>query len=150
MVQIWHSIRGFVAGVVAFVTCPCHLPITLPLLIALTGGTAFGTWLADQRNIMIIGGISTIIFIGGLALAFKWITEVRPSLPDRQAGRLQTTPITSVECAPCEEAKVGHRQADESVDCEEVDINSPRRRDLAMTHGLFTTSAAVRDDLKNL
>ena len=125
------------------------LPITLPLLIALTSGTVFGTWLADERNIMIIGGISTIIFIGGLALAFKWINEVGPSLPDRQAGRLQITSLTSVDCASCEEAKAGRPQADEGVDYEKVGINSSRRRDMAATHDIFTTSVTVMDDLRN-
>lgn len=28
---MWLTIRGYVAGVVAVVACPCHLPITLPL-----------------------------------------------------------------------------------------------------------------------
>jgi mercuric ion transport protein len=150
MVQIWRSTRGFVAGVVAFVTCPCHLPITLPLLIAFTSGTVFGTWLADERNIMIMGGISTIIFIGGLALAFKWINEVGPSLPDHQAGRLQITSLTPLDCASCEEAKAGRPQADEGVDYEKVGVNSSRRGDVAATHDIFTTPVTVMDDLRNL
>lgn len=116
MVQIWHSIRGFVAGVVAFVTCPCYLPITLPLLIALTSGTVFGTWLADERNIMIIGGLSTIIFIGGLALVFKWTGEARPSVSNRYIGLPRVTPITSSTCAPCEETKTVPGQVRERVD----------------------------------
>ena len=27
------KIKAYVAGIVAFVICPCHLPLTLPLLI---------------------------------------------------------------------------------------------------------------------
>jgi mercuric ion transport protein len=69
------KIKAYVAGVVAFITCPCHLPITLPLLISLTAGTAFGAWLAAPGTLLLVGAISTVIFIGGLALAFKWSTQ---------------------------------------------------------------------------
>ena len=71
------KIKAYVAGVVAFITCPCHLPLTLPLLIALTTGTAFSAWLAN--NFFFVSAISTVIFIGGLALAFKWFTQ--PACP---------------------------------------------------------------------
>ncbi len=58
---------------------PCHLPLTLPLLIALTAGTAFGVWIVAPRNVILISAISTGFFIGGLALAFKWSTH--PACP---------------------------------------------------------------------
>jgi hypothetical protein len=75
---------------------PCHLPLTLPLLIALTAGTAFGVWIVAPRNVILISAISTGFFIGGLALAFKWLTQpaslpnpkVTPSLPQSK-----TTPM---------------------------------------------------------
>lgn len=69
--KIWLSIRGMVAGVVAFVACPCHLPLTLPLIIALTAGTAVGGWLAN--NTTLIYTASIVLFIGGLVLAGKWL-----------------------------------------------------------------------------
>ena len=69
--QIWHSIRVFVAGGLAFMICPCHLPLTLPVLLALTAGTAVGGWLAN--NIVIIYAASIILFVGGLSLAGKWL-----------------------------------------------------------------------------
>ena len=71
------KIKASVAGVVAFIACPCHLPLTLPLLISLTARTAFGAWLA--QNIVLVGVIATVAFIGGLALAFKWFTQ--PACP---------------------------------------------------------------------
>ena len=71
------KIKAYIASVVAFIACPCHLPLTLPLLIALTAGTAFSTWLAN--NVFLVGAISTVIFIGGLALAFKWFNQ--PTCP---------------------------------------------------------------------
>ena len=34
------SPKGIFAAAVALVACPCHLPITLPLLLVLTSGSA--------------------------------------------------------------------------------------------------------------
>lgn len=59
------------AGTVAFISCPCHLPLTLPLLLAITSGTALGAWL--ERSTTTIYVVSTILFLGGLALAGKWL-----------------------------------------------------------------------------
>ena len=75
MWNIWRTNRGFVAGGVAFIFCPCHLPLTLPLVISLTAGTAFSTWLTTPHNALFIGVMSTVVFIGGMALAFKWTGE---------------------------------------------------------------------------
>jgi mercuric ion transport protein len=99
MLQTWHLIKGYVAGAVAFVACPCHLPITLPLLIVLTAGTAFGTWL--ENNTLTVGVILTIIFIGGIVLAFKWVGE---------KGRLETGP-NSVRPHQTKQSKAKSRQA---------------------------------------
>lgn len=66
----WQTVRGWVAGAGAFIVCPCHLPLTLPLFIALTAGTAVSGWLVS--NTILIYVASTILFIGGLALAGKW------------------------------------------------------------------------------
>ena len=67
----WHKTRGFVAAGVAFVSCPCHLPLTLPILLAMTAGTAVGGWLAN--NTTIIYAASVVLFIGELILAGKWL-----------------------------------------------------------------------------
>ena len=50
MMTVWHKIKAYVASVVAFIACPCHLPLTLPLLVSLTAGTAFSAWLAAPRH----------------------------------------------------------------------------------------------------
>ena len=73
MSTIWHKIRAYAAGLVTVIACQCHLPITLPLLISLTAGTAFGAWLAS--NTLFVGVISAVIFMGGLALAIKWFSQ---------------------------------------------------------------------------
>jgi len=41
-----HDMRGYLVGAIAFITCLCHLPLTLPVALALTAGTAIGGWLA--------------------------------------------------------------------------------------------------------
>lgn len=65
----WQQIRGYLAGAVAFITCPCHLPIIWPVLITLTAGTAFGTWLI--HNQLTIGAMMTVMFVIGLILTFR-------------------------------------------------------------------------------
>lgn len=88
------KIKAYAAGVVAFIACPCHLPLTLPLLISLTAGTAFSAWLAAPRTLLLVGVISTIIFIGGLALAFKWSTQPAcPPIPNATASLSKTKPM---------------------------------------------------------
>jgi hypothetical protein len=75
MIVLWHKIKAYVAGAVAFIACPCHLPLTLPLLISLTASTAFGAWLA--QNTVLVGVISTIIFIAG----WRWPSNGSRNLP---------------------------------------------------------------------
>jgi hypothetical protein len=77
MLHSLQVIKGYLAGIVAFIACPCHLPISLPLLIGLTGGTAFSAWLA--RNSFLVAAISTVLFIGGTALAITWLSQ--PNCP---------------------------------------------------------------------
>ncbi|GAB4263164.1 MAG: hypothetical protein Kow0080_01230 [Candidatus Promineifilaceae bacterium] len=79
---IWQTIRGFVAGIVALIACPCHLPLTLPLILALTAGTAVGGWLAANTKLIYLA--ATIFFIGGLALAGKWLLADNPQTCDIQ------------------------------------------------------------------
>jgi|CXWL01.1.fsa_nt_gi mercuric ion transport protein len=83
------KIKAYIASAVAFITCPCHLPLTLPLLISLTAGTAFSAWLA--HNTVLVGVIATVAFIGGLALASKWFTQ--PACPP--AASVKPSPKSS-------------------------------------------------------
>ncbi len=65
--------RGYFLLVTGFLACPCHLPLTLPLLIAWTAGTALGVFLAN--NGMLIAGISTAYFVSALALGWRYLTR---------------------------------------------------------------------------
>lgn len=60
----------FITGLLA---CPCHLPVTLPLLLALTAGTALGTFLSE--NVWLIAGVSTIYFLAALTLGFRYLGQ---------------------------------------------------------------------------
>ena len=156
MVQIWRTTKGYIAGAVAFVACPCHLPITLPLLITLTAGTAFGAWL--ENNAVTVGLISTVIFIGGAVLAFKWIGEStvfsrNPSIsPTSEILSFSThsemptvTLLTSGACASCRKARTTWQQARRQADFqfEEVDLTSARGRELAAKHNIFSTPVTL-------
>lgn len=92
MIVNWQKVKGYVAGAVAFVTCPCHLIIIWPVLLALTAGTAFGAWLA--QNQLLVATLMTVTFIGGLALAYRWLrgnrtAACRPNNLKQQNVRLQ-------------------------------------------------------------
>lgn len=77
MYMIWQSIKGYVVGAIALIACPCHLPITFPLLLALTAGTGLGTWLTGYY--WLIFGFLTIIFITGIGLVVWWRVSVQPA-----------------------------------------------------------------------
>jgi len=68
--RLWQEIRWLVSAVIAMVSCPCHLPLTLPVLLSLTAGTVVGTWLAHNTPV-IVGG-SVVIFVSSLLLTLRW------------------------------------------------------------------------------
>jgi len=61
MNQVW----GGVLVVTGFIACPCHLVITLPLVLGALGGTSLGAFLSDNQGLVYIVG--TGYFIVGLA-----------------------------------------------------------------------------------
>ncbi len=71
MVAIWHKIKIGLAIGVAVVACPCHLALTIPILLAVTAGTSVGAVIANSPLIFFL--VSTALFGGGLFLAFRWL-----------------------------------------------------------------------------
>ncbi|MHB8624693.1 MAG: hypothetical protein ACYDBJ_06395 [Aggregatilineales bacterium] len=67
------SIRGYVSVGVGIIACPCHLPITLPLILSLTAGTVFSAWLAAHTAL--VYGLSALIFIGAIMLGIFWLNK---------------------------------------------------------------------------
>ena len=59
-------IGGVVLTVTGFLACPCHLIITLPLLISLLAGTALGSFLSRNTGLVYTG--AGIYFVIALAL----------------------------------------------------------------------------------
>ena len=61
MNKVW----GGVLVVTGFIACPCHLVITLPLILGVLGGTGLGAFLSDNQGL--VYGVATGYFIVGLA-----------------------------------------------------------------------------------
>ncbi len=59
-------IGGITLTVTGFLACPCHLIITLPLLISLLAGTAAGSFLSRNTSLVYTG--AGIYFVVALAL----------------------------------------------------------------------------------
>jgi mercuric ion transport protein len=71
--MFWQKIRSSAMFVISFVTCPCHLPITLPLALVLLAGTPAAIWVTQHTN-WIYGGM-IILFLVSLALGFRWMSQ---------------------------------------------------------------------------
>jgi glutaredoxin len=153
MNERWQKFKGYLAGAVALIACPCHLPITFPLLLSLTAGTALGSWL--EGKFALVFAVSAAIFIGGLVLASKSFTHVgRIADQAHQGSRIANpaheeaitvTLLTSSTCKSCSRAaRVWEQVAlSHSLQIETVEINSPRGRELAARHNIFTTPATL-------
>lgn len=62
-----HEQRGRKWLIVSYFLCPCHLPITLALLGAAFGGTAFGAALAGNAigvGVVMTGGYAVVLWRG--------------------------------------------------------------------------------------
>ena len=68
------SIGSWLFLITGFLACPCHVPLTLPLLVALFGGTALGTWLSTHTSLVI--GLSTGYFLAAIVVGF-WLLRRR-------------------------------------------------------------------------
>ncbi|MFQ5853318.1 MAG: mercury resistance protein [Candidatus Binatia bacterium] len=62
-------LKGYVNLVIAAFTCPCHVPI----LLAISGGTALGVFLRDNIFLLILG--LTVVFLPTLFRGLKLINE---------------------------------------------------------------------------
>lgn len=120
MLTLWHNIKGYFMAVTAFIACPCHLPLTLPLLLGLTAGTALGAWLS--QNVTLVYVLSTAYFLGGLALALKWLgtrdgkgTAPLTGRRDRRVAIAPPQPSTCAGCQPEQTYEDGGRRTEDGV-----------------------------------
>ena len=70
---MWTRVKSFFLIGSALVVCPCHLPITLPLVAALLAGTALGAFLLN--NVWLVVAISAVYFVGALALGLRYLSQ---------------------------------------------------------------------------
>ena len=74
MSKVW----GGVLFVTGFIACPCHLIITLPLILGLLAGTGVGAILAT--NMGLVYGVAGGYFIVALAAGWYLLNRKRSSL----------------------------------------------------------------------
>ncbi|GAC1368560.1 MAG: hypothetical protein NVSMB44_35130 [Ktedonobacteraceae bacterium] len=68
-------ISGVLFIITGILACPCHLVITLPLLIALLAGTAAGSFFIHNSALVYLG--ATIYFVVGLVVGLWLISRQR-------------------------------------------------------------------------
>lgn len=161
MNDLWFKIRGYVAAGVALVACPCHLVLTLPLLLSLAAGTALGAFL--QQNTWLVYGVATVLFVGGLFLTFRWMdqpatTARTPARQRRQRRRQRSAPVQvprngrpkvtlvyAPTCRTCPQVQELWRELQDQADFdyEEVEITTARGRELAAQHGIMSTPVTL-------
>jgi len=69
--MIWQKTRSGIMFVISFISCPCHLPITIPFLLLILAGTPLAVWITQHGGW--IYGVMTGVFILSLALGFIWM-----------------------------------------------------------------------------
>lgn len=92
--MFWQKIRCGVMFVISFITCPCHLPITLPLALVLLAGTPAAVWITQHSGW--VYGIMAGVFLLSLALGFVWMGS-----SNENAGEVcEPRPNRSISSAP--------------------------------------------------
>lgn len=64
---------GTLLTVTGFIACPCHLPITLPILLSLVGGTTVGTFVASHTSL--VYGLAASYFVLAIIGAYYLFTK---------------------------------------------------------------------------
>ena len=85
-------VGGVVLTVTGFLACPCHLIITLPLLLSGLSGTALGSFLSRNTGLIYTG--AAIYFVAALALGYWFLFG-----PARRKGEVDAACPT---CVPVE------------------------------------------------
>lgn len=77
--------RRWIFGSFAF--CPCHLPLTLGILVTVFGGTAAGAVLRD--HVWLAGAVITAVWVAGTWRGFRLVRLAQQGacpLPAQAAG----------------------------------------------------------------
>ncbi len=106
-------IGGVVLTVTGFLACPCHLIITLPLLISLLAGTALGSFLSRNTGLVYTG--AGIYFVVALALGYWFLF-----------GRTRPNREMDEDCPTC--VPVASDMQVQESSAQPVDLPASRRR----------------------
>lgn len=99
-----HTVTGYVLGATAFAACPCHLPITLPMLLALLGGTSVGVFLANNPAVVVLGTGAYFL----LAVAGAWSLLRRRSAATVEGSGPRGSATDRSCCPPALRRVTGH------------------------------------------
>jgi predicted MFS family arabinose efflux permease len=55
----------------AVITCPCHLPLVLPIVLGVLAGTPIAAWITQHVG-WVYGGMA-VVFLMSLLLMWRWI-----------------------------------------------------------------------------
>ena len=86
--------RGRLWLIVSFLACPCHLPLTLGILVVVLGGTALGAAVRDHA--LLAGVIITAVWLAGTGRGLWLIRQA-----ERNGGACPV-PSASADKAPLE------------------------------------------------
>ena len=86
-------IGGVVLTVTGFLACPCHLIITLPLLISLLAGTTLGSYLSRNTGLVYTG--AGIYFVVALALGAWFLFSPKHGKREIDAACPTSAPVAS-------------------------------------------------------
>ena len=84
--MFWQKIRSGVMFVLSAITCPCQLPIVLPLALALLAGTPAAVWI--MQNVSWVYGGMTILFLVSLAFGLRWMGQANAARNTRSLVKL--------------------------------------------------------------
>lgn len=102
---MFRTLGGYALGATALIACPCHLPLTAPLLLALLGGTSLGVFLRDNPQALFLGMVA--YFVVALAGAF-WFLGRRAAAGTSGAAADSATAGGASCCPPAPPALAGH------------------------------------------
>jgi mercuric ion transport protein len=105
-------IGGVVLTVTGLLACPCHLIITLPLLISLLAGTALGSFLSRYTGL--VTTFAGVYFVVALALGYWFLF-----------GKSRPTRDVNAACPRCRPVEAETRVQESSPIPDELPV--PRR-----------------------
>ncbi|MBI3159443.1 MAG: thioredoxin family protein [Chloroflexi bacterium] len=141
-----NGMKGWISVAIGVIACPCHLPITLPIALSLTAGTVAGAWITN--NTLLIGGVFTVLFLGGLGLGFHWLSK-EEALPIQSQNRsIEVLVLTSSTCTSCKETVKLWQQlkTEHKFGLKVLDVNSRNGRQLAGEKNIFSTPVTLVND----